>query len=189
MRGDDHAAAPEAHESPADAALRAAMDRLSRRDWARGELVAALVTAGFDAAEAEAAVARCVARGWLDEAAAARHRAERLRRRGPVAPAGIVRDLERRQVDPAVAARIAAEAVPDPVAEAEAAIRREIRRRGAADDPVDALPWPQRRRLAARLARRGFDEETVAQAMRRCGVPVDEPPEDEATGGPVDLYD
>jgi len=175
--------------SPKDVALRAAMDRLSRRDWARGELVAALLRAGIDPGDAESAVQTCVERGWLDEATAARRRAERLRRRGPVAPAGIARDLERRHVDPVVAARIAAEAVPDPVAEAEAAIRQEIRRRGATDDPADALPWPQRRRLAARLGRRGFDEETVCDAMRRCGVPVDEPPDEEPSGGPVDLHD
>jgi SOS response regulatory protein OraA/RecX len=177
------------HGDAAPDALRAAMDRLSRRGWSRGELIAALARAGFGDAAAEAAVETCVARGWLDESQAARDRADRLRRRGPVAPDAIVRDLERHRVPAELAARVAAETVPDPVAEAEAAVRAAIARRGATDDPADALPWRERLRLAARLARRGFDEETICTAMRRVGVPIDESPDEAPRGGPVDLYD
>ncbi len=152
---------------PVAAALRAAMDRLARRGWGRGELVAALERAGFDPDDATAAVETCVDRGWLDEGQAARDRARRLRRRGPVAPATVEADLLRRDVDPATAARVAAETVPDPVADAAAAVRRGLRGR----DPAD-VTMRERLRIAARLARRGFDEDTVRSALDRAGVPL-----------------
>lgn len=184
-----HAAEDADADDAAARALQAAMDRLSRRGWSRDELVAALVRAGFDDEPAATAVQTCVARGWLDEPQAARDRAARLRRRGPLAPDAIVRDLERHRVPAELAAQVAAEIVPDPTADAEAAVRAAIARRGADDDPADALPWRERMRLAARLARRGFDEETICAAMRRAGVPIDESPDETPSGGPVDLYD
>ncbi len=164
--------------TPLETAMREAMDRLARRGWARGELLEALVRRGIEPSIAEEAVARCVERGWLDEPAAARARAERLRGRGPASPAAITRDLEGRHVDPALARRIAAEVVPDPRAAAIDAIQRELSRLG---DPSAAggLPTADRRRIAGRLGRRGFEPEIVSAAMRSLGIPVDEPdPED-----------
>ena len=77
--------------TPLQTAMREAMDRLARRGWARGELLETLVRRGIDPEIAEQAVARCLERGWLDEPAAARSRAQRLQRRGPTSPAAIAR--------------------------------------------------------------------------------------------------
>ncbi len=168
--------------TPLQRAMREAMDRLARRSWARGELLEALVRRGIEPGIAEAAVNRCVERGWLDETAAARERAERLRRRGPTSPAAIARDLEGRRIDPSVAARIAAEVIPDARAAAVAAVERELRRISDRHAAAGDLPPADRRRIAGRLGRRGFEPEVLAAAMRECGIPVDDPGLEEMPG-------
>lgn len=158
---------PDGNGPASPGAMRQAMDRLARREWSRAGLRDALIRAGIDEDDAAAAVDVCVTRGWLDERTAAARRAERLVRRGGADPAWVAAQLEGQGVAGDVAREVAADAVPDALAAAIA--EAESARRPGAD------PERERRRIAGRLARRGFEEDVVHEALRRAGLPSEDP--------------
>ena len=141
----------------------AAFAMLARSDRSRAALEAALVARGHDAAAAKDALDMLAADGWLDDRAFAADRAAALQRRGPVAADAIAARLEAEGVRPrdaAAAARDATEADPRPALLAEC---RAARRAG-----VGAA------RMAGRLARRGFDPDTIHEVLATAGYELDD---------------
>lgn len=144
-------------------AREAAFAMLSRSNRTRAALEAALVARGHDAAAAKDALDTLAADGWLDDRAFAADRAAALQRRGPVAAEAIAARLEAEGVRPrdaAAAARDATESDPRPALVAEC---RAARRAG-----VGAT------RMAGRLARRGFDPDTIHEVLASAGYPLDD---------------
>ena len=140
-----------------DAAERRALRLIGRRARSRAELARRLVEWGLDAAEADATLDRLSAVGLVDDAALAGAVAESRRRQGH-GRLRIAADLDRLAVEPEAGAA----ALADPAAEAELdRARRELERRfgGAPHDRREVA------RAAAHLARRGFDADTVAEAL------------------------
>lgn len=146
-----------------DGAREAAFRRLGRSAMASAALIEYLVRTGHAERAAHAAVADLIATGWLDDAAYARSRAEALLERRPLGQAALAARLEASGVEPELAASTAettlaatAHAVGTVLArEAKAARRQGVRAHT----------------LAARLARRGFDDDAVAAVLRAAGYP------------------
>jgi SOS response regulatory protein OraA/RecX len=133
-------------------AREAAFAMLARSNRARAALEAALVARGHDPA---------AARDALDTLAG--DRAAALQRRGPLAADAIAARLEAEGVRPrdaAAAARDATDADPRPALAAEC---RAARRAGVTPT-----------RLAGRLARRGFDPDTIREVLASAGYPLDD---------------
>ena len=105
-------------------------------------------------------------RAWLDDAAFADSVAASARRRGPIAPSVLAARLRERGVAPKVAQAAAERHGVSGTDEAAALVQKLLpRQRGT--------PLQIARRLAATLARRGFDDGTIAAALRRSDLPVD----------------
>ena len=153
-----------------EAACRAALRVEARRSHARGDLRRRLIQKQHPPAAVEAALARLVAQGVLDDARFARaYAATRLHcGRGP---ARLLRDLlgqgvERRLAEAAVAQALVDEGV-DPEQEARALAERRVRQ--LADVPVPA----RKRRLTAYLLRRGYAGSQVRGLVEElCGEPA-----------------
>lgn len=141
----------------------AAFAMLARSDRSRAALEAALVARGHDAAAANDALDMLAADGWLDDRAFAADRAAALQRRGPLAAEAIAARLEAEGVRPrdaAAAARDATDADSRPALVTEC---RTARRAG-----VGAT------RMAGRLARRGFDPDTIHDVLASAGYALDD---------------
>ena len=143
-------------------AVNAAMRCLARRPFSRFELRTRLTQKGHARDAIDEALARADRAGLLDDEAYAREAVRSELARKPAGARMIVSKLRAKGVDSALASRVAAEALGDrdPLADAVALIRRH-----AGDTRTD--PAALRRRLAARLARRGFDPETCRAAVER----------------------
>lgn len=146
--------------SPVDRAVRRALRLLKAREHTRAELLARLLSAGVEPADAHAALDRLGS--LVDDARAAESHAHRLTARGPLARERLVSLLESRGVDPPVARSAARRALPD--SESQAA--RQAAQRAARRLPPSADPATRYRRVLAALARAGFDEETASDAAR-----------------------
>ena len=133
---------------------------LARRSWSAKGLEARLVRAGHDARAAREAVAAMVGDGWLDDRAFAEARVEQLSRRGAMSAEALEESLEADGVADdvaAAAARAGAATAADLRAEARAAKRAGERAS----------------RVAGRFARRGFDADTIRDALERAGYELD----------------
>ncbi|MHC5003201.1 MAG: hypothetical protein ACYTJ0_08760 [Planctomycetota bacterium] len=152
-----------------DAARRDALAALSTRGLSRRELLDRLVARGHDPQCAEGVVAALAAAGLQDDQALAESVCRVTRRSSPAAPELLRERLRRRQVDDETA-QTAVETAMSGVDLVEEAVRlgRQRLRGGRQTDPATAL-----RRVAAALARRGFDEDTVLEALRRLGLDPD----------------
>jgi SOS response regulatory protein OraA/RecX len=139
------------------AACRAdALRRLGRRDHSRALLEARLSPRWSETIAAQV-VRDLVSEGWLDDRTYAERRAESLRRSGPMARDLLRERLESEGVNAGDAAR--ASGGPD----------------AAADLVPLAKRWKREGRsptsIARALGRRGFDSDTIAQALQRAGLP------------------
>lgn len=147
-----------------DKAERYALNALGRRALSGGELAERIRRRGHGAAVAEAVVQAMRDKRFLDDEAYGRAviRAERARR-----PAGsrlLRQKLVQKRLDRSLIDRLIAEleAEQDPVAEARCLVEARLRQ-----PSVQRLdPAARQRRLYAQLARRGFDPDTIRQAMR-----------------------
>ena len=106
-----------------------------------------------------------VEHGWIDDEAVARETIELILRKGPAAAAHLRQRIEARGIDPAIARRTVADVLEgnDPVEDALTVARE---RAEPGEDPSPAVV----RRIAGALARRGFDEDTVAIVLDRLGL-------------------
>jgi regulatory protein len=144
----------------AKAARLAAADLLSRRAWTEAELTRRLVRRGAPAEVAAAVVTDLIGRGYVDDAAFARHFVETRAGRGYGA-SRLAADLRARGVPPAVAS--AALGALDPDAQLDRA-RALATRRLAALRRV--APERAAGRLRDHLLRRGFARGVVARVVR-----------------------
>ena len=146
-------------------AFQAAVRALGRRPMAAAALRARLGSRFGDQA-AHTVIESLLAQGVLDDASAAASLRRGMERRGPMGTARYAQALARHEIDPDVAQ----EAINDLDQQqdhVEAAMT-------AAEPMLRALSRFDRstraRRLAGRLARRGFDAQTVHDALDRLGL-------------------
>jgi SOS response regulatory protein OraA/RecX len=166
-------------------ARRDALAALARRGLSHAELIDRLGRRGHAAPAARAVADELVSHGWLDDEAVARETVSSVLRSGPAAAAHLRRRVEARGIDAAIAARVVEDALgdADPV-EAALAIARAAHPRGTPPSTTPGTPpgtspntppntppnQAALRRVAARLARRGFDADTIAVALDRLGL-------------------
>jgi len=151
-------------ESPFDRAKADAMTLLSKRAFSRAALLERLARKGHDEESRERAIAEMERLGLIDDMALAAEVVDRELSKAPADRRHLERRLASRGVDPAAAERAIGEALRDrdPLEGALDAART-IHARMPENLSRDALL----RRLAGRLARRGFDEEVALEAARR----------------------
>ena len=154
-----------------EAAREAALSLLDRRGYAKAELLARLIRRGHDEPVAQEAISDLARAGLIDDRRYAASLAEEILAVGPLS-------------SPFLAARLAGRGIPEGVA------------RQVADDTLTAMdlievatafairklgPRPTggpaaARRIAAALARRGLDQDTIGLvlegASERSGIPV-----------------
>jgi SOS response regulatory protein OraA/RecX len=133
-----------------------ALRRLGRRDHSRA-LLALRLTPRWGEDIAREVVEELAVHGWLDDGAYATRRVERLRRSGPVSREVLTGRLEEEGVSPALARK--ATNGGDRPQELATHVRR-WKREGR-----DA-GW-----ITRTLGRRGFDFDTIAEALRSAGIP------------------
>ena len=109
--------------------------------------------------------------GLIDDVQAAESLRRRLERTGPIGPAKLASALTQHGVDPDVA-----EAALNNLATGQDAVEAAACAAKAILPSLARLPEDtRRRRLAGRLARRGFDAETVQQVLEQlCELPCDD---------------
>jgi regulatory protein len=146
-----------------------ALTLLARKDWTRKAMLDRLVADGCDAADATDAVNYLMETGYLDDRAYAARFVEAARARAGRGPARLERELLARGVSPEVAAE-ALGSERDPAGEAEQAIR-------VAREFLRATPAMPPRKLASRLASRGFSWDAVRTALTRTGTAPEDDPE------------
>jgi regulatory protein len=155
-----------------EAARSDALRLLRARARAKQDLIGRLLKKGHQRVHAAAAVERLERAGLIDDAALARHRAERLVEAGRVGPRGAEAKLRGAGLSQPVTSEAVTGAFAgvDLLEQATAAATRRARSMGAGLD--DAT---RRRRLFGFLARRGYDHETCRRAVERAlGASSDE---------------
>ena len=154
-----------AHLQAADAEQKAydrAVRFLSYRPRSLAEVHRHLVEAGVEEAEIQATIERLIRQGYLDDAQFARFWVENRQQFRPKGALALRQELRQKGLDSATIE--AAIAGLDPLAEAVAAGRaRALRLAALAEDDPAAF----RRKLGDFLLRRGFDFETVREAVRQ----------------------
>lgn len=148
----------------ADKAHRYALNALARRALSSGELRDRLRRREHAEAAVEATVERLVGSGLVDDLAYGRAFARQLGRRRPAGPRLLRQKLIQRKLPRPIVEQVVAELEreQDPVADARALLERQL-----ALASVQRLePRKRDRRLWNLLARRGFDADAIAAAMR-----------------------
>lgn len=157
-------------EMKANKARRAAMSMLGRRAYSRAEVVDRLVRKSHDRTIAERIARELAADHWIDDTAYAEAVVREASRKKPAGRTLLVEKLQARKIDPQITETVAraAQAQVDPL---EAAV--EFGRRKLAS--LHALPDAKaRQRIFTALARRGFDEDTIAAVCDRLHLRSDE---------------
>lgn len=142
-------------------ARESALAFLAKRSWSAAALEARLVKSGHAPGAAAAAVASMVADGWLDDRAFAAARVEHHRRKGAMPAEALAALLEA----DGIAERDARE-----VAERGAATEKELRAEARAAKRAKESAT----KVAGRLARRGFDPDTIRDALEHAGYELGE---------------
>jgi len=152
-----------------DKARRMAMTLLARRDFSIAALHERLVKRGLDSSDAEVVTTELAAEGWLDDARLARTLVESAIERGKATQPALAKILANAQIEPSTADQ----AVKNALSEVDQqAIARELAEQRLARNP-DGDPAARARRVANFLARRGFDEDTIRDAVAACGIEID----------------
>ena len=160
---------------PPDSVERHGLDLLARRDHFSSDLRERLLAAGFPSEEVENVIASFRRRRLLDDDTLASHKIARWRTSGRSAAECRARLEAAGADDSSITAGLTAASSgqhgkdEDPEV-AAAALIIERARRGAT--PPDSA------RLIGRLARRGFEADTIRAALRHCGLDDEPQPED-----------
>lgn len=173
-RGRDHPAVPATREDPDDveAATAAAFRILRGATQTELSLRRRLEARGFSGAASRAAAVEAARFGYVDDVAFARSIAERRLRRG-YGRAAVGRELRARGVAETPIDDVLRGVGLDDEREAATRLARRLvareRERHGFDDPRSAL------RVAAALARRGFDGDTIRHAVREAWTAGEDP--------------
>ena len=161
-------------QPPPDPVERHGLDLLARRDHFSSDLRDRLLEAGFPADAVETTIDSLRDRRLLDDDSLAAHKIARWRADGRSAAECRARLEAAGADDSSINAGLAAASGPPDADEdperAAAILIIERAQRGAT--PVDST------RLIGRLARRGFDADTIRAALRHCGLDDEPQPED-----------
>ena len=151
-------------------ARRIALDLLEVRDRSVKEIRERLQRRGCTPAAIDTVVGNLEALRLLDDRAFVRRWVETRRSRRPEGAPKITRDLARRGIDPSLIEEVLAEFGDDlgSGAEALSLLRRQRTRYRGLDRET------ARRRMYGLLARRGFDPDTVQQAVTRAWSEIEE---------------
>ena len=153
-----------------ESARRIALDLLEVRDRSVKEIRDRLQRRGCAPGAIETVVGDLEALRLLDDRAFVRRWVESRRSRRPEGAPKITRDLARRGIDPALIEEVLAEYGDDLGSGDEAlSLLRRQRTRYRGLDPETA-----RRRMYGLLARRGFDPDTVREAVSRAWTEIEE---------------
>ncbi len=165
-RWDDEIAAAVQHAVELQKARAEAFARLSRAASTRSELRERLQQRGHSPAVIDQALDELVADGWIDDEAAARQIGEAALRRGPQGSAALAARLRRRGVEAEAAANVAGDLLADHdvLGDALKLARRQLKSMTGRDQRTQA------RRVAATLARRGYDEDIVMSVLEALGL-------------------
>lgn len=145
-----------------DKAMRAAMNRLSRRAMSGWMLRDKLKTLGHSALVIDAVLDRLADLDLLDDEQFGRALVREVMARKPAGPALLKQKLFQKGIRGALADRLVADATDDGDAQRESAISL-ARKRAASMANLDKQT--RDRRLYGQLARRGFDPDTIRAAM------------------------
>lgn len=146
-----------------DKAMRAAMNRLSRRAMSGWMVRDKLRTLGHDAAVIDAVIERLGELELLDDERFGRALVREVMARKAAGPALLKQKLYQKGIRGSLADRLISEATADEDAQQDAATAL-ARKRAASMANLDAQT--RRRRLYGQLARRGFDPDTIRNAMQ-----------------------
>lgn len=155
---------------------------LSTSDRSSRRLEELLVDRGHDPEAAREAIAGLRADGWVDDARFAESRARTLIERSKLSHAAVAEALEREGLPSPVAKKAATRAAPAPedlhraiqlakdlvTKWIQASPKRTSAGGGRRSDPKVA------RRVASGLARAGFEPDTIATALDRAGIRIDQ---------------
>lgn len=146
-----------------EAARAAALRLLKARDRTPRDLARRLRDKGFEPATVDTVIARLEAVALLDERATAERLVRAELRKAPASARLLRAKLFAAGVSDAIASRVITDALAelDPGEQAESLARAWLARRPGLDADTAT------RRLASRLARRGFDGETVRGVLNR----------------------
>ena len=150
-------------DTEVESARRQALKLLERRDYACTELASRLRSRGHGESAVREVVDALALAGALDDARYGGLVATALLRRGPVSTEHLIARLESRGIPPEVARDVADATLAD-MDLVEQAARFATSRLDRCGEPGPAVV----RRVAAALARRGFDDETIREALARC---------------------
>jgi len=145
-------------------ARKTALNLLSRRAFSIHAMRERLLRRGFPPSTAQSVVDGLVNDGWLDDERLARDLVESMYRDKPAGTALIVEKLRQRGIDDGLARRIA-EHTRESQSEYDAAMQLAETRFAKMSQTLDDAA--KARRLAGALARRGFEQETVEDVVRR----------------------
>lgn len=144
-----------------DKALRKAMNRLARRAMSRRDLDRKLIDLEFDAPTRQRVLDRLAELGYLDDAAFGKALIRETVLRKPAGPFLLKQKLMQKGLDRTLIDRLVEDATEtrDQTADAVDLLRRRLRSMQRLD------PAARRRRLYGLLARRGYDIDTISNAL------------------------
>ncbi len=152
-----------------DRGRRMAMSLLARRDFSVAALDDRLVKRGIEASHARAVTAELASEGWLDDTRLARTLVDSAIERGHATRQALAKVLADARIEASIAAQVLEDAIS---AVDEQSVARSLAKRRLAMN-CGVSDAAQARRVANYLARRGFDEDTIREAMQACGVAID----------------
>lgn len=159
----DDLAAKVAGHVDRDKAMRYAMRAIARRALSRGELIDRIVRRGHDKEMAGQIVQTLADKGWLDDERYGQTVIETERARKPTGDRLLRYKLANKRVPRELADRLVNEAAEDHDAVGQA--RAFAKKKLSQASMHRADPQTRQRRLWGQLARRGFDPQTIREAL------------------------
>lgn len=142
-----------------------AMRMLGRRAFSRGELIDRLLRRGHSQLAASRTVDELVADHWIDDAQYAREIVNAASSRKPASQRQLKSKLAARRIDPDLASEILGTATRDSDdVTALTFARQQLRAMKDLRRPVAAA------RIASKLARRGFEQQTIIETLEQLGL-------------------
>jgi regulatory protein len=157
-------ASRERPDAPKRSTYERALDMLEARARGSDELRRRLLIKGEPASDVDAAIARLLESGLLDDANYARQMTRSKALGGGQSRRRIQQDLSRRGVDRDVAAAAIAQVFEEEGVDDATTIERVARKKFKSLSGLDSPT--QKRRLYSFLARRGYDGEDIARVLR-----------------------
>ena len=168
---DDHMAAKTHAAADYDRAYRAATTRLNRRQLSTHQLSQKLTQLGFSALVLDRVIARLTDIGFLNDHALGQVMIQSIMSRKPAGPRFVRAKLRQRGLPADLVDRLIQETTADPQTAVDQAL--DLARSRLKTMSANLAPAVCHRRLWGLLARRGFDGDTIEQALSQLPQPTD----------------